>query len=70
MASESPDSILIGLHAAAVEHIVVEGTAAVLLGAPVVTEDLESFIGARLRMSAQRSSRSLCSVDSITSTGQ
>lgn len=33
MASESPDSILIGLHEAAVEYIVVGGTAAVLLGA-------------------------------------
>ena len=41
MASESPDSILIGLHEAGVEHIVVGGTAAVLLGAPIVTEDLD-----------------------------
>ena len=38
---ERPDEILRGLSDAGVELIVVGGTAAVLLGAPIVTEDLD-----------------------------
>lgn len=38
---ERSDAILRGLHDAGVDFIVVGGTAAVLLGAPIVTEDLD-----------------------------
>ena len=41
MAEESPDGLLVGLHGAGVEHIVVGGTAALLLGVPILTEDLD-----------------------------
>jgi hypothetical protein len=38
---DSIDEILASLHAADIEFIVVGGTAAVMLGAPVVTQDLD-----------------------------
>jgi hypothetical protein len=38
---EHSDTILRGLHEAGVDFIIVGGTAAVLLGAPVVTEDVD-----------------------------